>query len=346
MAPPKSTSKAAHDDGKAETANHAKEKNGHGSNNHSTNGKLRRVASSTGTNSKDAASANAAPAATGAAPEPIVPTVSTESIKYSLQLIADCGSLPSSNGPPSTATCSMPTDANITSRRRPRTRHHTIKSSSLNREVLAYIRQRWRGERNTEDRRRSNWPRQSGSTSMASASRRTTWWSSSSTRFGMRHRRGRACNDRTRPDETNSRMYSGWKLGLKIISVDMLPRLGGSIYVAGFVPSGGSEYTVARAPRGIIIAFPRFLGRLIYTISENRDAQKCDMTSFFCFLASIGHSWAFIPRGIFHSPCRFRRAVGRPDAFRALPTASLPQAATAKKFIDVMTARLTGASSD
>lgn len=61
-------SKANHDDTKSETAS---VKNGHtGSNNHRSNGKLQRVNSSMGTQSKDAASVNgsttapAAPAST------------------------------------------------------------------------------------------------------------------------------------------------------------------------------------------------------------------------------------------------------------------------------------------
>ncbi|KAM7195667.1 hypothetical protein V8F20_007411 [Naviculisporaceae sp. PSN 640] len=61
--PPKAV-RNGHDDPKAETPN-SKEKNGH-SNSHQSNGKLRRVASSTGSNLREVTSAGAATAAASA----------------------------------------------------------------------------------------------------------------------------------------------------------------------------------------------------------------------------------------------------------------------------------------
>lgn len=65
---PPAKSKANHDDAKSETAS-VKERNGHGSNHHQTNGKLRRVASSTGSQLRDVNGVNGSPA-TAPAPVP------------------------------------------------------------------------------------------------------------------------------------------------------------------------------------------------------------------------------------------------------------------------------------
>ncbi len=88
MAPPKS-SKAGHDDSKADaaasstnttatTTTTAKEKNGHGSGSHNSNGKLRRVVSTTGPQPKEVAPNAITPAPTLGAPaqEAVVPGVS------------------------------------------------------------------------------------------------------------------------------------------------------------------------------------------------------------------------------------------------------------------------------
>ncbi|KAJ9149028.1 hypothetical protein NKR23_g4534 [Pleurostoma richardsiae] len=76
--PPK---RAAHDDSKSESAS-SKDKNGHGhghgAGSHHTNGKLRRVGSSTGSNLKDvtnAANLPTPPAAPPAAPKPVTPSI-------------------------------------------------------------------------------------------------------------------------------------------------------------------------------------------------------------------------------------------------------------------------------
>lgn len=75
MAPPKS-SKAGHDDAKSESTT-TKEKNGHGQGSNHSNGKLRRVASNTGTQSKDTgATAAVGTAGPVSAPENIIPSVS------------------------------------------------------------------------------------------------------------------------------------------------------------------------------------------------------------------------------------------------------------------------------
>ncbi|KAI1415754.1 hypothetical protein F5Y13DRAFT_135910 [Hypoxylon sp. FL1857] len=54
---PPAKSKANHDDSKSETAS-VKDRNGHGSNHHQSNGKLRRVASSTGSQLRDVTAVN------------------------------------------------------------------------------------------------------------------------------------------------------------------------------------------------------------------------------------------------------------------------------------------------
>ncbi|KAI0428302.1 hypothetical protein F5Y09DRAFT_313539 [Xylaria sp. FL1042] len=71
---PAAKSKTNHDDAKSDTAS-LKERNGHGpKDTHKPNGKLQRVASSTGSQSKEAASAKALAATTSApAPQPIAP---------------------------------------------------------------------------------------------------------------------------------------------------------------------------------------------------------------------------------------------------------------------------------
>lgn len=56
---PPAKSKANHDDSKSETAS-VKERNGNGPNHHQSNGKLRRVASSTGSNLRDVNNVNGA----------------------------------------------------------------------------------------------------------------------------------------------------------------------------------------------------------------------------------------------------------------------------------------------
>ncbi|KAI4859676.1 hypothetical protein F4820DRAFT_143619 [Hypoxylon rubiginosum] len=64
---PPAKSKANHDDTKSETAS-VKDRNGHGSNHHQTNGKLRRVASSTGSQLRGVNAVNGSPVT---APTPV-----------------------------------------------------------------------------------------------------------------------------------------------------------------------------------------------------------------------------------------------------------------------------------
>lgn len=62
---PPAKSKANHDDSKSETAS-VKDRNGHGTNHHQSNGKLRRVASSTGTQLRDVTATNGGSSTTAA----------------------------------------------------------------------------------------------------------------------------------------------------------------------------------------------------------------------------------------------------------------------------------------
>lgn len=73
---PPAKSKANHDDTKSDTAS-LKERNGHGpKDNHKSNGKLQRVASSTGSQLKEVTSAKGTTTATSAAQPAIAPGVS------------------------------------------------------------------------------------------------------------------------------------------------------------------------------------------------------------------------------------------------------------------------------
>jgi hypothetical protein len=77
--PPAKSSKPAAEEGKAETISNLKDKNGHGSSNQQSNGKLRRVASSTGSNLKE--TPNAISSGPGiVTTELVAPTVSRKAL--------------------------------------------------------------------------------------------------------------------------------------------------------------------------------------------------------------------------------------------------------------------------
>lgn len=194
MAPSK-TSRAAHDEDKPEGAAPVKEK-ARRTNNHHSNGKLQRVASSTGSKLQELTSAAAAASATAAAAtaqdNAVAPGVRLlhcdRQFQSRLRLRRKANLTPnSSNGLHLSAKSSTPTDEPTASTHRPPSRTTSANGSCRNRAVSGYTRRQWHVARNSGGRAKTSCPARCGNTSTASASRRTT---SSSTSYTRCTRRG------------------------------------------------------------------------------------------------------------------------------------------------------------
>lgn len=162
MAP--KSSKVAHDDTKPENTI-TKEKHTSGSGSHS-NGKLRRVASSTGSQLREVTNANASADAPAPAKETaqnpgvrihLIPSTSLYPRRHlSLVKLPANFVVPRFNGKPLSETHSMRTVANTTSTLLPPSPARTVNWSFRDPVALAYTPQRWPGRRRIEGRAKSN----------------------------------------------------------------------------------------------------------------------------------------------------------------------------------------------
>lgn len=190
MAPAKAARNGAHDDSKSETPN-TKEKNG-GAGAHS-NGKLRRVASSTGSNLREVTNAGAiagptsAPSGAAASSEQqaVNPGVGhAPSLTSCPGALSNCFLLcNSSNGLPFLATSFTNTAEPTVSTHRPPSRTTSTSGFSPSLGASGSTRRPSHGARNCEDRARTSSRIQYGSTSTASGFRRMTLLSIFCTRF-------------------------------------------------------------------------------------------------------------------------------------------------------------------
>lgn len=191
--PPAKSKTANHDDSKSETLS-VKERIGHGANKdhgHQTNGKLRRVASSTGSTLRDAtkATTNGHPPVTTEAPaaQPAATPAVCMNIAFSSQVVRVTNWFPpncSCTGLRSTARSSTSIDANTISTLLPHSPTATAGLSLVGRESV-FTPLPWRENQNTDDRPKKISRKWSGNTSMGRASRRTKSLSVSFTGCGI-----------------------------------------------------------------------------------------------------------------------------------------------------------------